>query len=241
MKLTKILSLILCLILLCGLLLCGCKAKKDNSAKSSADEAATTEVTIYTTAPATELTGVTTKAQETVPATENETKATSPAQKNEDSNADSNAGPVDNSPEAEPMTCTVTVADKDYTFELGEKFTYTCYLKTPDKIEDIQAQLLYTGGCLKLLDAEDEEILPVFGEYAIINTANPGIVKYNATHYKGINFKDEATLITLDFEVVFGGTASIANSIEVMTGVDGSAYAELFKLAKDVKIRETIG
>lgn len=243
MKLTKILSFVLCVLMVCTLLLCGCNSKSTDSQDSSTkDEISVTETTepdtgeVETTAP------VSSTKKETVSATEKETQAkeTTPATEDKnDSDNNSNAGPV-NSQQSKPMTCTVTVADRDYTYELGDRFTYTCYLKTPDKIEDIQAQVNYTGRYLKLLSTT-EESLPVIGEYAIFNADNANIIKYNATRYKGINFKEEGILITLEFEVVFGGYASISSAIEIMTGIDGTSYADSFKLAKDVKIRETIG
>lgn len=234
----KILSLLLCIMITCTLAFAGCGKKEENS-----KEASTADEVLTVTSPRETSTAASSKSSTEAVTEIKETtkpKETSPSNQNNNSNTNSNAGPVD-SQEQKPMTCTVTVSERDYTFELGDKFTYTCYLKTPDKIEDIQAQVLYTGKCLKLISTKEDDIFPIIGEAAIFNLDNPGIIKYNALEIKGMDFDEEAVLVTLTFEVIFGGSASVSNSIEVMTGIDGTLYADLFKLKDDVKIRETIG
>lgn len=240
MKSTKILSVLLCIIMLGTLAITGCSKKEDISNTSTSDEVSSVVTTTCETESAVPT--------ETVKVTEAEVekttkqKETSPSVEIDNGNSDNNsdAGPVD-SQEQKPMTCTVTVADKDYTYKLGEKFTYTCYLKTPCAIEDIQAQVLYSGNQLKLVSTDAEQIFPVMSDYVVFNLDNPGIIKYNATRYKGIGFDTEEVLVSLTFEVIFGGTASVTNSIAVMTGTDETLYADNFTLHDEIKIRETIG
>lgn len=244
MKPTKVLSLLLCVLMLCTIVLVGCNKKENASSSSTPDEASS----VATILNETEVSSSAEPITEPVTSTEAEAKETTKpketilSDKADNGNSDNNsdAGPVD-SQEQKPMTCTVTVADKDYTYKLGEKFTYTCYLKTPCAIEDIQAQVLYSGNQLKLVSTDAEQIFPVMSDYAVFNLDNPGIIKYNATRYKGIGFDTEEVLVSLTFEVIFGGTASVTNSIEVMTGTDETLYADNFTLHDEIKIRETIG
>lgn len=137
---------------------------------------------------------------------------------------------------ADPATCVITVDNKDRKVNVGDVVTYTCYLKTPDKIEDIQAKIIYTGASLKLMDTDVEKLFPVLGDITICNTEAPGLIKFNAVKIKGIDFTEKDVLVTLRFKVTTGVSASIATTVEFLTEKGGKSYIENCKAEKDVDV-----
>lgn len=248
MKSKSFLAFCLCLVLLCGLFLTACN-KNDNeqnttdnttavTVASTADEAVQADTSASQTASVStpEATETTTTEPQT---TEEKTTVAPTKAPSADSNnsGSSNAGPVD----SKPMTCVITVGEKDYTAEYGDILTYTYYLKTPKMIENVQAAVNYTPDCLQLLDDKIETQLPVVHSGAIINTGNAGIVKYNSINITGFDFREEAVLITLRFKVIYGGSGAIVNSIELMDEKGAEvAYVDNFKMSDKIKVRETL-
>ena len=133
--------------------------------------------------------------------------------------------------------CTVTVGSKGYTAELGETFTYVCKLKTPKKIEDIQATLTYDSTMLELIDVE----FPVMGDTPIYNTNLYNEIKFNAINLRGFDFTKENDLVTVEFKVIKKGGTAIATAIEVMSEVGtGDAYVNNYVFAEGVEVKEII-
>ncbi|MDD6252114.1 MAG: cohesin domain-containing protein [Oscillospiraceae bacterium] len=136
-----------------------------------------------------------------------------------------------------PTKCTVTVGSKGYTVELGETFTYVCKLKTPKKIEDIQATLTYDSTMLELIDVE----FPVMGDAPIYNTNLYNEIKFNAINLRGFDFTKENDLVTVEFKVIKKGGTAIATAIEVMSEVGtGNAYVNNYVFAGGVEVKEII-
>lgn len=136
-----------------------------------------------------------------------------------------------------PSKCTVTVGSKGYTAELGETFTYVCKLKTPKKIEDIQATLTYDSAMLELIDVK----FPVMGDTPIYNTNLYNEIKFNAINLRGFDFTKENDLVTVEFKVIKKGGTAIATAIEVMSEVGtGNAYVNNYIFAEGVAVKETI-
>lgn len=136
-----------------------------------------------------------------------------------------------------PTKCTVTVGSKGYTAELGETFTYVCKLKTPKKIEDIQATLTYDSAMLELIDVK----FPVMGDTPIYNTNLYNEIKFNAINLRGFDFTKENDLVTVEFKVIKKGGTAIATAIEVMSEVGtGNAYVNNYVFAEGVAVKETI-
>ena len=136
-----------------------------------------------------------------------------------------------------PTKCTVTVGSKGYTAELGETFTYVCKLKTPKKIEDIQATLTYDSTMLELIDVK----FPVMGDTPIYNTNLYNEIKFNAINLRGFDFTKENDLVTVEFKVIKKGGTAIATAIEVMSEVGtGNAYVNNYVFAEGVAVKETI-
>ncbi len=245
MKSQKVLAFCLCILILCSLILAAC-GKDKNTQTTTADEVKITTETaandsyenitessekVITTAPATIT--ISTEVSTTVP----EKTTAAPKDEKPQQNNNSSAGPV----ESKPMTCTITVDEKDYTVEKDSIVTYTYYLKTPKMIENVQASVIYTPNCLQLIEEDIEKNLPIVHNGAIINIGNPGVVNYNSINLSGFDFREEGVLVTLKFKVIFGGTGAIANSIAFMDEKGAEvAYVDNYKMSKDIKVREEI-
>ncbi len=270
MKLKKFTALCLCAVLLGSTALTACK--KSEPASATADEVSTTA----TQATQAETTQFTTTAQEETeppttgaPTTEPETKAPSKADSASNSNsADSSNKPQNNSSssgnsgsaENKPVTCVITVDGKDHKVQLEDTLTYTFYLKTPKKIENVQATLNYPGTTLELLDTvlvtdleevsdkgtleklqkEQEEVFPVLKTSVIYNAFNHNIIKFNATNISGFDFTKGDYLIKLRFKVISGINGAVSAKIEYMDEVGGNPYVDNFKISKDVEIKEEL-
>ena len=263
MKIRYTTALLLCLAILCTLFLWGCKSTSKATIRgATADEVSAvntdsthTTVTIQqdiqsvthtqdaTTVP--EAVVSTTAAPTTVAPTKAPAKDNSSTQQkpqtynNNNSNNSSNGTPVD-TPQSKNDTCIVTIGGKDYTFKVGDCITYSYYVKTPKKVEDLQAVLRYTTTCLELLEDEPDTMIPVINEGAVINPDNPGSVIYVASNISGYDFTKEAVLITLRFKVTYAGSGSITNAIEIMSEIGGEYYVDNYKFHKDVTYRETL-
>lgn len=249
MKSKSIFVFCLCLLLCCSLFLTACN-KEYSSQKASADTVTTTSAVSTEDEAMQLITGIettsevststeapTTEAQTTVPKKTTAPQKQETPQQNNDGGNNSSAGPVD----SKPMTCTITVGEKDLKAEYGDVLTYTYYLKTPKMIENVQAAVNYTPNCLQLIDDKIETTLPVIHSGAIINTENQGVVKYNAINISGFDFREEGVLITLRFKVIFGGSGAIVNAIEFMDEKGAEvAYVDNFKISDKIKIREEL-
>lgn len=223
MKGKRFTAFCLCALMVLAGTFAGCKAP-NKKAKTQPTETtqAVTETVEGDATPATEETSQET----TAPATQESTQPQTQNNYSDSSNLT-----------ADPKVCIITVDNKDYSVSVGSVVTYTCYLKTPDLVEDVQAIINYTGASLQILDDEDETMFPVLGDSVIYNSDMSNIFKFNAVKIKGFDFKEKATLVTLRFKVITGVSASIATSIEFLTEKGGVPYIEDCKVNKDADVK----
>ncbi len=262
MKLTKFTALCLCAVFLGSMALSACK--KSEPANATADEATVTttatltqeETEVPTTATQEVTEAETTAAPETQPATKAPVKNNSASNSNSGNNTNGNSASAEN----KPVTCVITVDNKDHKVELGDTLTYTYYLKTPKKIENVQATVNYPGTTLKLLDTvlvtdfeeisdsttldklnkELKGVFPVLGTSAIYNAYNHNIIKFNASNISGMDFTKGDYLIKLRFEVISGINGAVSTNVEFMDEVGGNPYVDNFKFTKDVEFKEEL-
>lgn len=245
MKKIKFLLVCLCITAMCFTTLCGCKTSQSTATPD--EEAVTTTVSVTETkAPAeTESSAV----------TETETTAT----EKEDNNSDVYGEFVDNAVNADPYkpgTCTITLESGEFTANVGDVVTYTYYLKTPKKIENVQATMNYSGRSLKILnkaitadpekDLPDdlyddlEKAFPVLGDSVVYNGSNQNLLKFNATSVSGYDFTKGGYLITIEFEVISEISGYISTAVEMMDEVGGKPYVDKFAFVKDVVHKESL-
>ncbi len=264
MKLKKFTALCLCAVLLCGAALTACKKRESTSA--TADEA-----TVSTTAQPTQQTESTTatvaqteeETTETAPPATKPTKTTKPTVQSGNSGGNTtshNSNSNSSSAQSKPVTCVITVDGKDHKVQLGDTLTYTYYVKTPKKIENVQATVYYPGTTLKLLDnalvtdfeevtdkatldklqKELEGVFPVLKTNTIYNAFNHNIILFNATNISGFDFTKGDYLIKLRFEVISGINGAVSTKVEFMDEVGGNPYVDNFKFSKDVEQKESL-
>ncbi len=160
-----------------------------------------------------------------------------------------------------PATTVAPAASADITFGtetktalVGDKITYTMDVTAARLFEDIQAVVTYDAAVLKLVriesDDPDVEQWEVEGpvrcpnlEGVIFNAGAEGVVKFNAAKVAGFNFKEGATLVTLEFEVVAEGAAAITTVIDEMTikgGEESYFTAGAASVTEGITITETL-
>ena len=146
------------------------------------------------------------------------------------------AGPSDSA-----KRCTITVGNKGYVTDVGDTVTYTFYLTTPKKVEDVQAALTYDSRMLKLKTTDAENLFPVMGSGVIHNTNIKDTIKFNAVNISGFDFTKRGSLITAEFEVLKNGGTNISTAIEIMTEKGGEvSYFDGFIMTKAVTCEEIL-
>ena len=120
---------------------------------------------------------------------------------------------------------------------VGDELTYTVNLKTPNKIEDVQAYITYDADMLKVVEATTPNMLG-----AIINTGEAGTIYFNATEVNnGMDFTADAALIEVKFEVLTKSESAIEITIEEMTERNGGSYfTDSEQVNADVVVTETL-
>ena len=145
----------------------------------------------------------------------------------------------------EPSEVTTTVAaangivvdGTEYTAKAGDEVVYKATLKTPALIEDVQGFVTYDADKLTLTNCDTTNL----GDAAIVNTEEAGVVYFNASVVKGLDFTGDISLIELTFTVVDENGAEIALTIEEMTEKDGDSYfTESQKVNDAVVVTETL-
>lgn len=232
MRSKRIVALLMCGAMLFSGILTACNPKNDDTqatAVASADEATPDETASVTD----EKTDETKPQKETQPATKATNEKKKPDTKKETTPTEpSYTVPVS----SDPKTCIVTVANKNHTVKVGSVITYTCYMKTPDKVEDVQAKVNYTGSALSLVDKTSTQLFPVLGNSAVCNTGVAGVMKYNAINLDGYDFTTKGALVTMKFKVLQSSSASIYSTVEYVTGVEGVPFIDNCKVVKDVNV-----
>lgn len=116
----------------------------------------------------------------------------------------------------------ITVADKTYTAQVGDKVTYTLELKAQEQFENIQLILSYGKDNLDVALPKDsdgeticEEVVPnLVAPYV---NAGYGKVKMNASNnsqYTKFDFREKKVLLTMDFMVTHSGKTEIVKYID---------------------------
>lgn len=124
----------------------------------------------------------------------------------------------------------VVAGDTFYDAAVGDVVTYTVMLKAEELFESFQAVVSYDSTKLELVrkgEDEDEIACPNM-DGLVFNTDEDGLVGFNAIKFKGMNFKKEKVLITLDFVVLDNARTSVELFIEFMT-VQGGGEDYFYK------------
>ena len=136
-----------------------------------------------------------------------------------------------------PAANGIVVAGTEYTAKAGDEVVYKATLKTPAFIEDVQGFVTYDADKLTLTNCDTTNL----GDAAIVNTEEAGVVYFNASVVKGLDFTGDISLIELTFTVVEENGAEIALTIEEMTEKDGDSYfTESQKVNDAVVVTETL-
>ncbi len=158
-------------------------------------------------------------------------------QENGGDTTDSN---VQNAPQHTEKPCTITVGETDYTASVGDVVTYKFTLKTPEKIENVQAILSYDSATLMLQESNATSMFPVLGSSCVYNSGLSNTIKFNASNISGYDFTDEDVLVTVSFKVLRGGSTSINTAIEFMDEKGGEAYIDNFNIIGNITLKETL-
>ena len=246
MKKIKFMLTYISIVAVCLTTLFGCKTAQTASTPDEAD----TTVSVIT-----EETTVSLQIQEGI--SPSETDAANSLQK--DTAYSSDKDDVDNAVSSDlknPGTCIITLENGNYTAEVGDIITYNYYLKTPKKIENVQAIMNYSGRSLKILNQaiiadpekdlpenlydDVEKAFPVLGDSVVYNGSNQNLLKFNATSVSGYDFTKGEYLITVEFEVISEISGYISTSIEMMDEIGGTPYVDNYTFADNVIHEESL-
>jgi len=101
-----------------------------------------------------------------------------------------------------------------------ESFTYYVNLKTPNKIEDVQATIRYDRDVLEFVNCEAPNLIN-----PVINPRELGYIYFNAVDViDGMDFTEDALLIKVEFKIIGSGEAEIGFTMEEMTEFYGVPY-----------------
>lgn len=234
---------LLCVMILTLCVFTGCKGSEGATPDEASTNTQVTETTTETTQTEAETTAteaVTTEAKE-----ENkpQPEKTKPAQNEQTVRPDDGGNSVSGKPAdrvESDKTATITVGGKDYTVNVGDRVVYTCYLKTPKAIENIQATLTYDDSVLWLRQGKAKEMFPNLSG-TIYNANITGTVLFNATEpMEGYDFTGKGVLVTLNFDVAKEGKTEIATAIEFMDELGGNSYVDNFSIVGNITITETL-
>ncbi|MGN0453408.1 MAG: hypothetical protein ACI4GZ_06400 [Ruminococcus sp.] len=254
MKRKRTLALILALTAVCAVFLTACQSDKDkpNNETSTSAAASDADLTAVSSAEAAATASATDEEQNNNSSNSGSShyvnRPDSGSDANSGANSGANADSSDqavsddvNGPVSNATHCTITVGNKGYKTELGDTVTYTYYLETPKMIENVQAQTTYTSSLLKLKSTEKDNLFPVLGSSTVFNLhSDVSTIKFNASNISGYDFTQKGVLITLKFEVVGKGGASIATAIEIMDEIGGEPYIDHFLTKGDIKCEELL-
>ncbi len=153
------------------------------------------------------------------------------------------------------MTMSVVAVSADAVCDApaGTTVTYTVDVTAARLFEDVQAVVNYDATALELVriesDDPDVEQWEVEGpvrcpnlDGVIFNAGTEGVVKFNAAKVAGFNFKEGATLVTLEFVVKTEGS-TIGLVIDEMTikgGEESYFTAGAASVTEGITVTETI-
>ena len=122
-----------------------------------------------------------------------------------------------------------TATVNDQVCKVGGTVSYTYNLKTPGTVEDFQGELDYSSG----LTLETFTLSETKG-MVLTNTDIEGAAYYSGSSpvigdQQPYDFTGGVTLITAKFRVKEGGSQTIKNKMELITGIDGTQYYDFGK------------
>ena len=136
--------------------------------------------------------------------------------------------------------------DDDYVWINGigarvtDTVTYTYYINSNYDWENFQGQLEYDKSGLQLESFSMPDIGKGGTDGIMINTDIEGYVYYTGSNISGYKTKyKDVRLCKATFKVLQHGTFTIKNSPEIVTGLNGEAIVDDFKISDDATTRET--
>ena len=136
--------------------------------------------------------------------------------------------------------------DDDYVWINGigarvtDTVTYTYYINSNYDWENFQGQLEYDKSGLQLESFSMPDIGKDGTDGIMINTDIEGYVYYTGSNISGYKTKyKDVRLCKATFKVLQHGTFTIKNSPEIVTGLNGEAIVDDFKISDDATTRET--
>lgn len=117
----------------------------------------------------------------------------------------------------------ICVDDMFYKTMAGDTITYEVWVEAEKLLEDVQAVITYDASNLELLTTKGHKACPNLKNIAVFNANKPGVIRFNASAFEGIDFTEEKILVTLEFKVKNNNYSEIAFTMEEMTIVgDGT-------------------
>ena len=140
----------------------------------------------------------------------------------------------------------ISSTDDDYVWINGigarvtDTVTYTYYINSNYDWENFQGQLEYDKSGLQLESFSMPDIGKDGTDGIMINTDIEGYVYYTGSNISGYKTKyKDVRLCKATFKVLQHGTFTIKNSPEIVTGLNGEAIVDDFKISDDATTRET--
>ena len=140
----------------------------------------------------------------------------------------------------------ISSTDDDYVWINGigarvtDMVTYTYYINSNYDWKNFQGQLEYDKSGLQLESFSMPDIGKDGTDGIMINTDIEGYVYYAGSNISGYKTKyKDVRLCKATFKVLQHGTFTIKNSPEIVTGLNGEAIVDDFKISDDATTRET--
>ena len=140
----------------------------------------------------------------------------------------------------------ISSTDDDYVWINGigarvtDTVTYTYYINSNYDWENFQGHLEYDKSGLQLESFSMPDIGKDGTDGIMINTDIEGYVYYARSNISGYKTKyKDVRLCKATFKVLQHGTFTIKNSPEIVTGLNGEAIVDDFKISDDATTRET--
>ena len=140
----------------------------------------------------------------------------------------------------------ISSTDDDYVWINGigarvtDTVTYTYYINSNYDWENFKGQLEYDKSGLQLESFSMPDIGKDGTDGIMINTDIEGYVYYAGSNISGYKTKyKDVRLCKATFKVLQHGTFTIKNSPEIVTGLNGEAIVDDFKISDDATTRET--
>lgn len=140
----------------------------------------------------------------------------------------------------------ISSTDDDYVWINGigarvtDTVTYTYYINSNYDWKNFQGQLEYDKSGLQLESFSMPDIGKDGTDGIMINTDIEGYVYYAGSNISGYKTKyKDVKLCKATFKVLQHGTFTIKNSPEIVTGLNGEAIVDDFKISDDATTRET--